>query len=56
MYVQGQDGNDYTLNLGTCSRLQNANNRDLPQAGNSIYWRGQNLSNNSINVQSALCI
>lgn len=49
------EGINYILKVGDCSLLETSTGNDIPEIGNTIYWKGSETGQNSYNVHSGLC-
>jgi hypothetical protein len=52
--VRGDDGRDYTLKLGSCSKFEGQGKDFVPRKGHNIFWKGSNKSG-SYNLHSCTC-
>lgn len=52
--VKGDDGNNYTLRLGSCSRFEGQGKDFIPKVGNNILWKGSKTTS-SYNLHSCTC-
>lgn len=52
--VKGDDGKDYTLRLGSCSRLEGPGKDFVPRKGNNILFKGSRTTS-SFNLHSCTC-
>ena len=50
--ARGNDGSNYNLNLGACSRIEMMGRGAMPKAGNQIYWRGNFDGSSNYDVAS----
>ena len=52
--VRGDDGKDYSLKLGACSRFEGQGRDFVPRKGHNILWKGS-AHKGSYNLHSCTC-
>lgn len=52
--VRGDDGKDYDLKLGSCSKFEGAGKDFIPSKGQSILWKGSR-DINAFNLHTCTC-
>lgn len=53
--VKGDDGNNYSLKLGSCSRFEGQGKDFVPKVGNNIVWKGAKNASSGYNLHSCTC-
>lgn len=52
--VKGDDGKDYTLRLGSCSRFEGPGKDFVPKVGHNILFKGSKTTS-AFNLHSCTC-